>query len=200
MRGTYSLLSPPPAFWGHVWKSRWASLCLSQRGPERPQLRSCTLGLQTFLLITPVGGQGLKLGPCPNFFKGTPRFISVRLYTNDLIICNHQGTGAALKLSAFAEKYQEHVSDSAFEATLGPGKQESAAPSYKIRKASGVWKENQMRRRWCLPAGTAHCWQQSTKQHPSESQGGDNLRREDTLEVPRRNWCPSISFTWHAYH
>ncbi|XDB53720.1 hypothetical protein AB1E18_007237 [Capra hircus] len=113
--------------------------------------------------MAPVGGQRLKLGPCPNFFKGTPGFTSVRLYTNDLIICNHQGTGAALKFSAFAEKYQEHLSDSAFEAMIGPGKQESAAPSYKIRKTSGVWKENQMQRRWCLPVGTTHCWEQSTK-------------------------------------
>lgn len=47
----------------------------------------------------------------------------------------------------FSTKYFfQHLSDSAFEATIGPGKQESAAPSYKIRKTSGVWKENQMRR------------------------------------------------------
>lgn len=44
---------------------------------------------------------------CPNFFKGTPGFTSVHLYTNDLIIYSHQGTRAALKFPAFTEKYQE---------------------------------------------------------------------------------------------
>lgn len=55
----------------------------------------------------PRGRPGPETWPLSNFFRGTPGFTSVRLHTNDLIICNHQGTRAALEFPAFAEKYQE---------------------------------------------------------------------------------------------
>lgn len=79
--------------------------------------------------------QVLSWVPPPTSMRPSQVARSSREQTEDWAEC----TGCIHSPNLFFQ----HPSDSDFGATIGPGRQESAAPSYTIRKASGMWKENQ---------------------------------------------------------
>lgn len=61
------------------------------------------------------------------------------------------GTGQNVQVATLPKHFFWHPRSSAFGAMTGPWREELAVSSYKIRKASDVWKESQTRRSWHLP-------------------------------------------------